>query len=116
MAAFPLLRTGAVTQYPFTGTTAHSVQVLRYVDGSEQRFRVAPVVRRWAVHLEAVSEAEAAELERFFETMQGQFGTFSFTDPFDGNEYAECCLEDSHLDLELREEGFAGATLTVRTC
>lgn len=36
---FPTLKTGATLQYPAQRATAFSTDVVRFVDGSEQRFR-----------------------------------------------------------------------------
>ena len=41
MSTFPLLKSGAVSQYPTTVTQAQPVQVIRFVDGTDQRFSLA---------------------------------------------------------------------------
>ncbi len=95
MADFPRLKTGAVAQYPAQRVTHYSTQVLRFVDGSEQRYREfgAPL-RRWVIRLSALSDEEVDALEAFFVEEQGGYGTFRFTDPWDDTEYAECSLEE----------------------
>ena len=39
MNEFPKLKTGAVAQYPAQRTTRYSTHVMRFMDGSEQRYR-----------------------------------------------------------------------------
>ena len=52
MAQFPLLKTSAVTQYPSSRATEFATGVLRFVDGSEQRYRqMRQPVRKWLLRL-----------------------------------------------------------------
>jgi hypothetical protein len=94
MAAFPQLRTGAVAQYPSQKEIAFRTTVTRFIDGTEQRFRAAKgPTPRWLIRMSQVSAQEIAILEDFVESVQGQFGSFSFVDPWDGTEYPDCSLE-----------------------
>ena len=95
MAAFPALRTGAVAQYPSSKDILFGTKVLRFVDGREQRYRTsAAPVRRWEIRLDAVDAVELAAIAAFFEAHQGRYGSFSFTDPWDGIEYADCSFDN----------------------
>ncbi|MCC6857690.1 MAG: DUF2460 domain-containing protein [Bryobacterales bacterium] len=115
MATFPKLRTGAVMQYPAVTVTGYSNQVVRFVDGEEQRYRdSAGPLRRWKVDLALLDDGELASLEEFFEAQQGRYGTFTFTDPHDGREYSDCRLEEDQFTLELEGESRGKATLLVR--
>ena len=78
MASFPLLKTGAVGQYPSSREVSFSTEVMRFVDGGEQRFRElrAPVLR-WTIHLHNVDAAELEAIDNFFISQQGEFGSFS---------------------------------------
>jgi hypothetical protein len=67
---------------------------MRFVDGSEQRFReYGGPLRRWVIRLSALDEEEMEAIEAFYLSEQGGYGTFSFVDPWDGEEYANCSLE-----------------------
>lgn len=95
MQEFPRLRSGAVMQYPAKRTTQFSTQILRFVDGGEQRFReFAAPLRRWTIDLRMLSEVELEAMESFFLSQQGGYGTFDFVDPEDDVEYAGCSLEN----------------------
>ncbi|MBL8237076.1 MAG: DUF2460 domain-containing protein [Bryobacterales bacterium] len=95
MDEFPRLKTGAVAQYPAQRTTRFSTQVMRFVDGSEQRFReFGGPLRRWIVQLTMLDEEEMDAMEAFFLAEQGGYGTFTFVDPWDETEYTGCSLEN----------------------
>jgi hypothetical protein len=115
MAEFPKLRTGAVAQYPSIRILESPTVVLRYIDGSEQRFRNLSRPRnRWIVRLSDVSTEELFEIESFFLEQQGEFGSFSFTDPWDGTEYPDCSFESSDFELYSFAEGRSAGTITIR--
>src|SRR5215469_12574722 len=101
MASFPLLKTGVVAQYPTDRQRNFSTQVVRFLDGSEQRFPAygAPL-RVWTIHYELLDESELAAIEQFFESEGGRAGTFSFTDPFDGTVHASCSFGNDELALQ----------------
>jgi len=98
MAEFPILKTGAIAQYPATRKESYDTTVLRFVDGSEQRFRnLARPLRTWVLRLELLDETETHELEQFFVVQRGSLDDFEFTDPWDGTLYASCRLEDQRF-------------------
>lgn len=116
MAEFPLLHTGAVTQYPSTSSVMHETQVLRFVDGSEQRWPQAGTTQRsWTLNLTRVTEEELAQIEEFFAAQQGRFGSFSFRDPFDGVVYENCSFDADTLRCHLFDEESAQSSLIIRT-
>ncbi len=115
MADFPMLRTGAVAQYPAQRAQERSTQVLEFVDGSQQRFRqYGRPLRRWVIRLELLDETEMATLEEFFLSLAGRSGHFSFTDPWDGTEYTDCSLDSDEMDLEFDGELSGKTSLAVR--
>lgn len=115
MANFPLLKTGALAQYPLERGTRYRTEVVRYVDGGEQRYREwNGVLRRWVVRLELLEEREVAEIEEFFRGEQGQAGTFVFTDPFSGAEYPQCYLEGEELRVAVDGEMRSRTELVIR--
>jgi hypothetical protein len=115
VANFPALKTGAVAQYPSDRVKQFSTTVLRNLDGSEQRFagNGAPV-RRWAIRLELLDEAELTNLEQFFESQEGRAGTFAFTDPFDGTVYANCSFDSDELSLVFQDVARGKTSVVVR--
>ncbi len=93
MATFPQLKTGAVAQYPIARHTQFQNQTVRFVDGTDQRYRDAGAVGlRWVIPLSGLDESELAAVEEFFLANQGAFGSFAFADPWDGHVYEDCSL------------------------
>ena len=115
MATFPVLKTGAILQYPATRVVTFATSVYRFIDGSEQRCReFAAPVRRWVVRLNLLTEGEIAELDSFYAGLQGGAGAFEFTDPWDGTLYANCHFENDSLSLQAQEEGRAHTSFIIR--
>ena len=115
MGAFPLLKSGAIVQYPVTRTLEYSTRVLRFVDGTEQRFRqYGSGLHKWLVRLDLLDEEELLRLEQFFTSEQGRFGSFAFTDPWSGAEYANCSLESDTLDLNFQDAAMGSTALVIR--
>lgn len=115
MASFPALKTGVVAQYGSDRSRRFATQVLRFVDGSEQRFPgFGTPLMQWVIRLDLLDEAELANLEQFFEDEGGRAGTFSFTDPWDGTVYASCSFGSDELALEFQEVARGKTQLTVK--
>ena len=115
MADFPALKTGAVAQYPSDRARGFSTQVLRFLDGKEQRFRgYGAPLRRWLIRLEQLDEAELAGLEQFFVEQGGRAGIFAFTDPWDGTLYATCSFEGDTMIAEYHGQGDGGTSVVVK--
>jgi hypothetical protein len=115
MLTFPLLNSGAVAQYPERGSTQFNNQVLSFLDGGEQRFRLAAgPLHRWVVQLALLDDSELTALELFVGDTQGAFELFSFTDPEDDMTYANCYLTSDSLD-SIRDGDLRGST-TLEIC
>jgi phage-related protein len=98
MAAFPQLKTGAVAQYPITRYGQYRNQTIRFIDGTEQRFREGVKAKQsWVIELNGLDESEIAAIEEFFLSTQGSYGSFAFTDPWDGKVYEDCSLDLAEL-------------------
>jgi hypothetical protein len=111
---FPTLKTNAVAQYPAQRIVYYRNQIVRFVDGAEQRYRDgAGGLHRWVIKLDLLDESEAAALDDFLTTNQGQFGTFSFTDPWDGTVYPNCSLELDGMSITANGEMRSKTSLTV---
>lgn len=115
MAAFPILRTGAIAQYPVTKALTFATRVYRFLDGTEQRYReYAAPVRRWVVRLNLLTDVEVAALDTFYLAQQGGAGTFEFTDPWDGTVYPNCFFDNDTLAFQALDEGRAQANVVIR--
>jgi len=114
MANFPALKTNAVAQYPAKRTLRFQNQNVRFLDGTEQRYRdSAGPLHRWEILLDELDEGEMTALESFFLANQGAFAVFPFTDPWDGQTYTNCSLASDELDLTHMGEMLGATTLTV---
>ena len=112
MLTFPLLTSGVVTQYPTQKTQSYSNQVLSFLDGSEQRYRIATSLHRWLIRLELLAEAELNALEIFFAEAQGSFDDFAFPDPISAVTYPSCHLDSDTLEC-IYEGGLRGRTSVI---
>ena len=91
MNTFPLLTTGAVAQYPLGIAIGQCSQVIRFLDGTDQRFRTqGRMLRRWLIRLDLLDENEIAALEEFFNSKLGAYSTFVFPDPYSGTDVPNC--------------------------
>ena len=115
MASFPTLKTGAVAQYPSDRTRRYSTQVLRFLDGGEQRFAgFGMPLKRWLIRLELLDETELMGIEDFFVEQGGRAGSFTFTDPWDGAVHVNCSFEDDAMIAAYRARGSGAASVVVR--
>jgi hypothetical protein len=111
---FPILKTGAVAQYPASRHIEFRNRAVRFVDGTEQRYRdCSGPLRRWEIALQLLDEGELAAIDEFFRATGGTFGTFAFVDPWDGVEYANCSLAEDELEIAAMAEMRGNAKLVV---
>jgi hypothetical protein len=114
MTIFPSLKTTAVAQYPATKLVQFKNQAIRFLDGTEQRYRdCASPLRRWEIRLDQLDEEEIAALEQFFAADQGVFARFAFTDPWDGEVYMSCSLGADEFDATSLAEMNHMTSLTI---
>jgi hypothetical protein len=115
VASFPTLKTGAVAQYPSDRKRRFSTQVLRFLDGGEQRFAgFGTPLKRWLIRLDLLDDAELASFEDFFVEQGGQAGTFTFTDPWDGTAHTNCSFESDTMTADYRGRGDGAVSLVVK--
>ena len=89
-------------------------QTVRFVDGSEQRYRDSAGARlEWDIQLSELDESELAAIEEFFLASQGAFGSFTFTDPWDGQVYDNCSVAADDLALATVAEMRGSTRLTI---
>jgi hypothetical protein len=114
MSTFPLLNTGAVAQYPAGATRAQQVELIRFLDGGEQRFSTqGRVLRRWQIHLNLLNEDEMQALESFFAAQLGPYSSFSFPDPFSGSVVANCRFASDVFSSEYDAADVGGTSFWV---
>ena len=115
MPDFPQLRTGVVIQYPARRHFSFVTRVLRFIDGTEQRFRLWPsVLRQWIIRLDLLTGDELSNLRDFHRGRSGQAQTFRFIDPWDGTEYENCTFDGDDFEAALRGEDRGDLSLVVR--
>ena len=91
MARFPTIASGAVTQYPAAVVESQSVQIIEFLDGSQQRYlSQSRSMRAWRISLDQLTEDELHLLEDFFANQQGMYSTFTFPDPIGGSDVSNC--------------------------
>ena len=96
MANFPFLTSGAVTQYPSAIGSGQGSQVIRFIDGSDQRYLShGRALRQWQIRLNLLNEMELQQLEGFFAAQSGDYSPFNFPNPFSGSMVANCRLAAS---------------------
>lgn len=114
MATFPTLKTGAVAQYPASRNFRFQNQILRFLDGTDQRYRdSAGPLLSWQISLDQLDETEMGALQAFFLTDQGSFASFAFTDPWSGQVYQNCSLAHDDMNITSLAEMQGGTALMV---
>lgn len=113
-ATFPSLSSGAVAQYPVSMITGRSAQVIRFLDGTDQRYlQQGKSFRSWQIKLDLLNESEIAQIESFFVAQQGDYLSFSFPDPFSGTVVANCRLASSGMESRYLDVDAASTSLWV---
>src|SRR5579863_9481894 len=112
MATFPVLKTGAVAQYPLERGVRFSTQAVRFMDGSRQRFRLYGVgLRRWTLKLDLLGEDELAVVIAFVE-QQGS-APFAFTDPATGAIASSCVISGDQFSVTMNAEMRGQTTIVI---
>jgi hypothetical protein len=109
---FPTLKTGAVAQYPLERTVQFSTEAVRFLDGSEQRFRLyGKGLRRWLVKLDLLDEQELDTVISFIDQQEG--GSFEFTDPVFGSTVPKCIIAGEVFEATITGEMNGQATVWI---
>jgi hypothetical protein len=112
MATFPVLKTGAVAQYPLDFGVRFSTQSVRFMDGSQQKFRLYGAgLRRWTLRLDRLDEQELSAVIAFVE-QQGS-AVFAFTDPLTGATAATCMISGQQFDASMNDELSGQTTIAI---
>ena len=114
MSTFPLLKTGAVTQYPASVIQQYGTDVVVFLDGTEQRNRRLPgQLRRWVIDLSLLDDNEVRRMEEFFLSRSGSYGSFTFTDPWNETVYTNCSFAEDTLTVNFESQDRAKLRLTI---
>jgi hypothetical protein len=109
---FPVLKSGALAQYPLDFAVRYATQPVWFLDGSRQRFRLYGAgLRRWTLKLDLLDEAELAAVIAFVEA-QGS-APFAFADPITGAAVAKCIIGAHQLDVTMRGEMRGQTTVVI---
>lgn len=112
MASFPALKTGAVAQYPLGYGLSFSTQAVRFMDGSQQKFRLyGNGLRRWTLKLSLLGEDELSAVIAFVE-QQGST-PFAFTDPATGSVASNCVISGQQFDAAMSGEMRGHTTIVI---
>ena len=112
MANFPVLKTGPLAQYPLSYGARFETQSVRFMDGSQQRFRLfGNPLRMWAIKLEQLDDEELSAVIAFVE-QQGS-ATFPFTDPVTGEQVATCVISGEQFDAVMNGEMNGQTTIQI---
>jgi hypothetical protein len=111
---FPKLSSGAITQYGTPVGFSSPTQIIRFLDGTGQRFLArGRILRRWFIELRLLNESEIAAVEAFFNTMKAEYSTFSFPDPISGTSVPNCRLGAPELTSDYQDVDAAATSLWV---
>lgn len=104
MPTFPVLKTGAVIQYPATVKTIFgTTRVVEFLDGSSQRYSAgAAPLRQWVIRLDRLDAREDALVSGFIR--ENAAGTFVFPDPFTGVDVPRCAVRGLELQNTIAAE------------
>jgi hypothetical protein len=112
MATFPVLRTGAVAQYPLGFGVRYATQAVWFLDGSQQKFALMGTgLRRWTINLDLLDEEELGAVIAFVER-QGS-AVFAFTDPLTGSTASNCILASEKFDATVKQDMTGKTTVVV---
>jgi hypothetical protein len=82
MLVFPQLLSGANTQYPLMRSDLFRTAVNSLPDGREVKYADAGgTATRWELQLEALTDAEWAEIAALYAAVEGRLRTFTLLDP-----------------------------------
>jgi hypothetical protein len=111
---FPTLSSGAVSQYGSPIGFVWPAQIIRFVDGTDQRFLACGnVFRRWLIDLRLLNESEISSVEAFFTAMSGEYSTFTFPDPISGTSVPNCRLGAPELISIYQDVDIAATSMWV---
>jgi hypothetical protein len=113
MPLFPTLKTGAVAQYPLDLTVRFQTESVRFLDGSQQRYRIrGNGLRKWSIQLNMLDGEELTLLVEFAE-LQGST-PFAFTDPATGETAIKCVIAEDRFEAIALDETIARTNIVIQ--
>ena len=112
MATFPVLKTGAVAQYPLGFGMRYATQSVHFLDGSQQKYPLMGTgLRRWTIHLNLLDEQELGTVIAFVER-QGN-AEFTFRDPLTGADVPKCVLAGQNFEAMVQRDLSGKTTVEI---
>ena len=112
MADYPTLASGRTFLAPLVRTTRYPVKVLRFADGSEQRYRTAKALERFVLQHQGITTADRDALATFFAARKGDYEQFSLV--MDGVTYAYMKFESSEFSATQRVDHLWDVSLVLK--
>jgi hypothetical protein len=114
MSVYPLMASGARFQKPFTVESSFLHVTNEMPSGPRFSYskRTDPL-HKWTLTYSALTDADLATIEAFFESMNGRYGVFTFTDER-LTAYTNCRFDQDAL--EVHYVGPNQSTLQVTIC
>lgn len=92
-----------MAQYPFERRQRFATESVRFLDGSQQRYRLlGACLRRWVIALNTLDEQELGAVIDFVE-VQGD-SAFAFVDPVSGDTAPRCAIAAEEFEAVLNAE------------
>lgn len=114
MLTFPSLNSGAVAQYPLPVSYASPVEIIRFIDGLDQRFMArGKTLRTWHVQLSFLNADEMNQIETFFESLEGQYSIFAFPDPYSQQTVPNCRMGDASFASDYLADDLTSSSFWV---
>jgi len=115
MPNLPSLQTGSTVQYPFVTSLKYSTEIIRFVDGSEQRFSQSGNVHRaWNVEFRDLTPSETEAIAAFVEDSTSTNQEFAFHDPVTGEVHSHCRLAAERVPVQHAGEKRSNLWLTIK--
>ena len=112
MPSFPILKSGAVAQYPLGWGLRFTTGEVAFLDGSRQTYQLrGRAGRRWLVRLDQLGPEELNSVIDFAEAQTGE--TFPFVDPLSGDTIAHCVIAESGVGVGMSSEAGGHAVLAI---
>jgi hypothetical protein len=114
VSTFPVLKTGAVAQFPASRGVSFATEAIQFLDGTEQRFRdYSRPYHSWIIRLSFLDDTELQNMRAFIQH-NGPAGLFSFIDPWDQTVYPNCRIDGVAAVDVLNGPIQAAASVTIR--
>jgi hypothetical protein len=105
--ALPTLASGSVARYPVQVTTSAKTGIVRFVNGSEQRWREAQQITSFVLTYTNINAYDTSTMQAFFIARKGRFVDSALTNTFSvtlGSTTWNYCMfdQDDFTEIENR--------------